>query len=84
MGLDRETRKCQNVEAYDECRTRLHEECLRQKCGCLPLSLRLSEKVKYNDRGSLTQTRSISLHCLLKYNKIFTGYFVHDKPRNHV
>ena len=45
MGLDKETRKCQNIETYDDCKTRLHVEHLRQECGCLPLSLRLYEKV---------------------------------------
>ena len=47
MGLDKDTRNCQNIETYDDCKTRLHVENLRQECGCLPLSLRLSEKVKY-------------------------------------
>ena len=46
MGFDRETRKCQTIETYNDCKTRLHVENLRQECGCLPLSLRLSEKVK--------------------------------------
>ena len=45
LGLNKDTRKCQNIETYDDCKTRLHEEHLRQECGCLPLSLRLSEKV---------------------------------------
>ena len=45
MGLDIDTRKCQNVETYDDCKTRLYIEHLRQECGCLPLSLRLSEEV---------------------------------------
>ena len=45
MGLDYEKRKCQETKAYDKCKTSLHVEMLRQKCGCLPLSLRLSEQV---------------------------------------
>ena len=48
MGLDKDTRKCQNIETYDDCKTRLYIEHLRQECKCLPLSLRLSGKVKYN------------------------------------
>ena len=48
MGLDRDTRKCQNIETFDDCKTRLYIEHLRQECRCLPLSLRLSRKVKYN------------------------------------
>ena len=46
MGLDRDTIHCQNVEAYENCKTQSHIENLKQECGCLPLSLRLSEKVK--------------------------------------
>ena len=46
MGLDIEKRNCQSIEKYDECKTLLHLENLRHKCGCLPLSLRLSEEVK--------------------------------------
>ena len=48
MGLDKDTRKCQNIETYDDCKTRLYIEHLKQECGCLPLHLRLSGKVKYN------------------------------------
>ena len=47
MGLNIESRKCQNIETFDDCKTRLYVEHLRKECGCLPLSLRLSEKVKY-------------------------------------
>ena len=47
MGLDKDTRKCQNIETINECKTRIHIDKLRLKCGCLPLSLKLSEKVKY-------------------------------------
>ena len=46
MGLDEDSKKCQTIETYDDCKTRLHVEHLRQKCGCLPISLRLSAKVK--------------------------------------
>ena len=48
MGLDRDVRHCQNVEAYDDCKTQSHVGNLMQECGCLPFSLRLSEKVKSN------------------------------------
>ena len=46
MELDENTRNCQNIETYDDCNTRVHLKNLIQECGCLPLSLRLSEKVK--------------------------------------
>ena len=47
MELDKETRKCQNIETYDDCKTRLHIKKLRLECGCLPLSLGFSEEVNY-------------------------------------
>ena len=46
MGLDGATRNCQETESYEDCKTWIHVENLRQECGCLPLSLGLSEKVK--------------------------------------
>ena len=46
LGLDGDTKNCQNVETYDKCITRIYLENLRQKCGCLPLSLKFSEEVK--------------------------------------
>ena len=45
MGLDEDARSCQNIETYDDCNTRLHLKNLRQECGCVPLSLKLSEEV---------------------------------------
>ena len=46
LGLDRDTIKCQNIESYNDCKTRLYVRNMRKECGCLPLSLSLSEKVK--------------------------------------
>ena len=46
MGLDIKTRNCQSIDKYNECKTMLHLDNLRDECGCLPLSLRLSEEVK--------------------------------------
>ena len=45
MGLDTNERKCSNIETVDDCKTRLHVENFRRQCGCLPLSLKLSEEV---------------------------------------
>ena len=47
MGLDKDFRKCQNIETYNSCKTRLYIEQLRQKCGCLPFSLKMSAKVSF-------------------------------------
>ena len=46
LSLDSDARNCQNVETYNDCNTRLHLENVWQKCGCLPLSLRLSGQVR--------------------------------------
>ena len=46
MELDENTRNCQNIETYDDCNTRVYLKNLIQECGCLPLSLRLSDKVR--------------------------------------
>ena len=72
MGLDRETKNCQDVEAYDDCKTKSYVENLRQECGCLPLALRLSEKVKFNEWMKQNFQMNIS------------GYFMHDKWRSQV
>ena len=42
-NLGEDVKKCQNVETYDECTTRHYMKKLRQKCGCLPLAIGLSE-----------------------------------------
>ena len=51
MGLDEATRNCQEIETYDDCKTWLHVDNLRKKCGCLPLSLKLSDKVTSINSG---------------------------------
>ena len=53
MGLDGATKNCQKTETYDDCKTWLHVDNLRKECGCLPLSLTLSEKVKVQDKREL-------------------------------
>ena len=45
LGLDQDVRGCQNEEHYDECTTRQYIENMRGKCGCLPLSIALSDQV---------------------------------------
>ena len=46
LELDENTRNCQNIETYDDCNTRINLKNMVEKCGCLPLSLRMSEEVK--------------------------------------
>ena len=45
LAMDQSVRGCQNEEHYDECTTRQYIENMREKCGCLPLSIALSDKV---------------------------------------
>ena len=66
LGLDREIINCQNIEAYDECRTRHYVDKLRQECGCLPITLRLSEMVKWYE---IVKAKS----KVLKYLKVLTS-----------
>ena len=47
LGLDGVTRNCQTIETFEDCKTQLYLETLRDKCGCLPFSINLSDKVKF-------------------------------------
>ena len=46
MGLDKKTRNCQSIDKHHECNTMVYMENLKHECGCLPLALRVFEKVK--------------------------------------
>ena len=45
LGLDQDSRKCQNEEPYLNCTTRQYHETMLAECGCLPFNIRLSDKV---------------------------------------
>ena len=45
LGLDKDIKKCQSIESFDSCTTRHYINSLLKQCGCLPLNLRLSDKV---------------------------------------
>ena len=45
LGLDQAVKECQNEEHYDDCTTRQYIENMKDECGCLPLSIALSDKV---------------------------------------
>ena len=45
LGIDQAVRGCQNEEHYDECTTRHYIKNMREKCGCLPLSIALTDQV---------------------------------------
>ena len=39
LGLEEETRKCQNQESFEECTTREYLEMFKQLCNCIPYGL---------------------------------------------
>ena len=47
LGLGKDTRKCQSVETFDDCKTRLYINNIKENCGCLPVSIGLSEEVHF-------------------------------------
>ena len=47
LGLDKDTRKCQNEEPILNCTSRHYTESILKKCGCIPANMRLSNKVKF-------------------------------------
>ena len=45
LSMDRNVRKCQDDKTFDDCVTIKYIDNLIKKCNCLPLDLRLTEKV---------------------------------------
>jgi len=45
LGLDQDVRECQHKEPLNNCTTRHNIEFILHKCGCLPLSIRVENKV---------------------------------------
>ena len=45
LGLDQDVTGCQNQESIDSCKTRRYLDTLLGNCGCLPFSIRSSQKV---------------------------------------
>ena len=44
LGLDQETRECQNKEPFYNCTTRAYLEIVLKVCGCLPANILLSTR----------------------------------------
>ena len=59
LGLDQAVRGCQNEEHYDDCTTHQYIENMREKCGCLPLTLALSDQVFLAPTGDQEVTLSV-------------------------
>ena len=45
LGMDQEIRGCQDSEPYYNCTTREYISRIKEKCGCLPINMRLSAEV---------------------------------------
>ena len=44
LGLDQETRECQNKEPFYNCTTRAYLDNVLKECGCLPANILLSNR----------------------------------------
>ena len=45
LGLDEDTKGCQNEETLHNCTTRLYIDSILKECGCLPLNIASVKKV---------------------------------------
>ena len=45
LGLSMNDKGCQNEEIFGECTTNHYIDTLLKQCGCLPLNIRVEEKV---------------------------------------
>ena len=77
LGLDKETRKCQNEEPYLNCTTRQYYETMLEveECGCLPLNIRQSNKVcsEIICPWSINQCQYIRIPFALQKNRIVSA-----------
>ena len=39
LGLDEDTRGCQNEESFEVCTTKLYKEAIIENCNCLPYNI---------------------------------------------
>ena len=47
IGLDQEVTKCQSKESFYTCTTRNYIDAIVAQCKCLPLTVRVSDKVHF-------------------------------------
>ena len=50
LGLDKNIRKCQNEEPYQNCTSRKYFDTLLGKCGCLPFYMNLQNNKKVHNQ----------------------------------
>ena len=53
LGMDMDTRKCQNDEPIENCTTRQYMETVSHLCGCLPLSITTNNNVNHNSNTNI-------------------------------
>ena len=46
LGLDSDVKGCNMEETFENCTTKIYIETVKQKCGCLPFNIYLSDKVQ--------------------------------------
>ena len=46
LGLDADVKGCNMEETFENCTTKIYIETVKQKCGCLPFNIYLSDKVQ--------------------------------------
>ena len=50
MGLDLQTRGCQNDKTYEDCVTEMYLDLLKERCKCLPFTLQNFSKQDENNK----------------------------------
>ena len=58
LGMNRETRKCQNEESYEDCITNQYLQTIELECNCVPYKLRDFSKEQVKERTLLPLTPS--------------------------
>ena len=46
--MDKDARKCQDDEPFDQCISRKYIDDLKHRCKCFPLNLRITNEVNGN------------------------------------
>ena len=57
LGLDQTVRKCQDKEPFYNCTSKYYMNAIIEECGCVPLSIRLSTKVRYLNKTILVSIK---------------------------
>ena len=55
LGLDQNVRKCQHNKPLQDCTTKHYFDTIMGKCGCIPLSVKLSNKLREVEIPAISQ-----------------------------